>query len=115
MNHEGHWSNDVYRIYQSKKFQPRSAAERIKPYRAWSCYIIVFCISDHFHGACLLFYHYIINVKVIDYSITEVTLNTVKDNLERMCLELFHPLILKQQGKGKVMIIYLNMSVKMGL
>jgi hypothetical protein len=49
--------------------------------------------SGHFQGICLLFHHFLLNVKVADYTVTELTLKSVQDLLVVMETEILAPLL----------------------
>ncbi|KAL4229471.1 rRNA primary transcript metabolism protein [Mactra antiquata] len=51
--------------------------------------------SGNFQGVCVLFHHYIYNVKVADYSVTEITLQTVWELITLMETDIFVPLLNK--------------------
>ena len=57
--------------------------------------IILFFLlfQGHFQGVCTLFYQYLLNVKVADYSTTDITVKAVQDLMVVMEIEILSPLL----------------------
>ncbi|XP_045209505.2 unhealthy ribosome biogenesis protein 2 homolog isoform X2 [Mercenaria mercenaria] len=49
--------------------------------------------AGHFQGICLLFHHFLLNVKVADYTVTDLTLKSVQELLVVMETEMLSPLL----------------------
>ena len=62
---------------------------------------LLFC-TGHFQGVCVLFCEFLSNVKVTDYSTTEITTSAVQDLMVAMETEILVPLLQRYKEAKEV-------------
>lgn len=54
---------------------------------------LICVFAGNFQGVCTLFYHFLMNVKIADYTVTDLTFTSVTDLLVVMETEILKPLL----------------------
>ena len=73
-----------------------------------------FCIfsSGHFQGVCAIFSHYLLNVKVTDYTTTDITAKAIQELMVTMETEILVPILKRCMNDKQVFeILFLEIMV----
>ena len=71
-------------------------------------------LQGHFQGVCTLFHQYLLNVKVADYSTTDITVKAVQDLMVIVETEILSPLLQLCKKDKEVLCVLFSYILDLG-